>query len=142
MAFADHDPADFSAGSRPLAEINMIPLIDVMLVLLIVFMVTAPLLSHAVRVDLPEVASRPEVRHPDDLNLAIRADGGLYWNDARIDATELPTRLAAAAAARPAPELHIRADHRVPYGQVAEVMAEAARAGLDRIGFVSEPHSP
>lgn len=142
MAFADHDAADFAVGARPMADINMIPLIDVMLVLLVVFMVTAPLLTHAVRVDLPEAASHPEVQHPDDLRLAIRADGSLYWNDAPVTPAELAARMAAAAARRPAPELHIRADHRVPYGQVAEVMAAAARAGLDRIGFVSEPHSP
>ncbi|TCJ11654.1 biopolymer transporter ExbD [Parasulfuritortus cantonensis] len=141
MAFAENDGADFAVGTRPMADINMIPLIDVMLVLLVVFMVTAPLLTHAVRVDLPEAASHPEVQHPDDLNLAIRADGALYWNDLPIAAAELPARMAAAAAASPVPELHIRADRQVPYGRVAEVMAAAARAGLDRIGFVSEPHS-
>lgn len=142
MTFGDHDGADFAAGARPMAEINMIPLIDVMLVLLIVFMVTAPLLTHAVRVDLPEARSNPEVQHPDDLNLAIRADGSLYWNDVPVTAADLPGHMAAAASVRPVPELHIHADHRVPYGAVAEAMAVAARAGLDRIGFVSEPHSP
>ncbi len=141
MAFGADDPADFGTGSRPMAEINMIPLIDVMLVLLIVFMVTAPLLTHSVPVDLPEAASRPEVEHPDDLNLAIRADGALYWNDDAVAPADLPALMARAAAAVAVPELHIRADRQVPYGRVAEVMALASRHGLDRIGFVSAPAS-
>ncbi|MDR3393977.1 MAG: biopolymer transporter ExbD [Parasulfuritortus sp.] len=136
MAFGD---LDSGAGSRPMAEINMIPLIDVMLVLLIVFMVTAPLLTHAVKVDLPKVASQPEVQHPEDIRLAIKPDGTLFWNDAAVDAAVLPGLMARAATANPVPELHIRADREVPYGRVAAVMAQASRAGLDRIGFVSEP---
>ena len=130
---------DFDQSTRPLAEINMIPLIDVMLVLLIVFMVTAPLLTHAVRVDLPRAESRPELHHPQDVHLAIRADGGYFWNDAAVASAALPALMAAAAATSPTPELHIRADRLVPYWRVAEAMAQASRAGLDRIGFVSEP---
>ena len=132
---------DSRNGTTPLAEINMIPLIDVMLVLLIVFMVTAPLLTHAVRVDLPDSKSQPEQRHPEDLRLTIRADGSLFWNDNAVDPDGLAALMSHAAEADPPPELHIRADRRVPYGQVADVMAQATRAGLERIGFISEPHS-
>lgn len=136
MSFASFDEGP---EARPMAEINMIPLIDVMLVLLIVFMVTAPLLTQAVRVDLPRADSRPELRHPDDLSLALKADGSLYWNGTAVAEDDLPGLMARAAAADPAPELHIRADRAVPYGRVAEIMAQASRAGLDRIGFVSDP---
>jgi len=136
MAFGD---LNSDAGARPMAEINMIPLIDVMLVLLIVFMVTAPLLTHAVKIDLPRAASQPEVQHQNDIRLAIKADGNVFWNDRQVASADLPSLMAAAARSDPTPELHIRADRELPYGRVAEVMAQASRVGLDRIGFVSEP---
>ena len=129
------------AGGRqaPQAEINMIPLIDVMLVLLVIFIVTAPLLTHAVRVDLPEANSAPAPADPQAIELSIDAQGQTFWNTDRVDAAELTTRLGAIAVQQPQPELRLRADGAVPYRQVAQVMAAAARAGQRRVGFVTVP---
>ena len=130
-----------SGNSQPMAEINMVPLIDVMLVLLIIFMVTAPLLTHAVKIDLPRASNVPNLTKPDYVDLAIDAEGGAYWNGERVSRAELDARFALAAKRSPQPELHIRADRVTQYQNVAEVMAGAARAGLARIGFVSTPQS-
>ena len=131
----------FSHGSEPapMAEINMIPLIDVMLVLLVIFIITAPLLTHAVKLDLPRVASHPNLTRPDHITVSIDAAGILFWNGEQVSRTELDTRLAAAAKQNPQPELHLRADRATRYENVAEVMSDAARIGLARIGFVSDP---
>jgi biopolymer transport protein ExbD len=128
------------AGRRlPQSEINMIPLIDVMLVLLIIFIVAAPLLTHAVRIDLPRADSAAASRRPETLQLDLRADGSLFWNGAGIDEAELETRMREAASRQPAPELHLRADAATPYESLARVMALAARNGLSKIAFVSLP---
>jgi len=126
-------------NAAPMAEINMIPLIDVMLVLLVIFIITAPLLTHAVKVDLPRASSTPNITKPDNIQLALDAQGLVYWNGEVLDRAGWRARMAAAAGLQPQPEVHIRADGAVPYRKVAEVMADAARAGLTRIGFVSEP---
>jgi biopolymer transport protein ExbD len=134
----------FRQGSEtaPMAEINMIPLIDVMLVLLVIFIVTAPLLTHAVKLDLPKASSEPNLTRPEHVSLAIDADGALFWNGERIDRRELRERLAVAARRRPQPEIHLRADRAARYQPIAEVMADSATAGIGRIGFVSEPDKP
>lgn len=130
----------FSRGhTQPLAEINMIPLIDVMLVLLVIFIITAPLLTHAVKVDLPKASSSPNLTQPQSIQLTLDAGHRLWWNGEAIDAATLMQRLRAAAAQQPQPELHLRAERSTPYEQVAEVMSAAARAGLTRLGFVTEP---
>ena len=139
MAFASMEGGDYGNDAEPLAEINMVPLIDVMLVLLIIFMVTAPLLTHAVKVDLPRAASTPNVTKPDNVQLAIDAGSQLFWNGQAVDKAQLAARLKAAAAVQPQPELHIRAERNTPYEKVAQVMSEAARQGLVRIGFVTDP---
>ena len=126
-------------GIAPMAEINMVPLIDVMLVLLVIFMVTAPLLTHAVKIDLPKASSRPNLTRPDHIALAIDAAGTVFWNGETVPRAELGARLARSAAQKPQPELHLRADRTTQYQTIAEVMAAAARAGLTRIGFVSDP---
>lgn len=136
MAFASLDGGD---DSEPLAEINMVPLIDVMLVLLIIFMVTAPLMTHAVKVDLPKASSAPNVTKPDNVQLAIDASSQVFWNGEAVDGARFAERLKAAAAQQPQPELHIRAERTTPYEKVAQVMSEAARQGLVRIGFVTDP---
>jgi biopolymer transport protein ExbD len=136
MAFASMDSSD---DNEPLAAINMVPLIDVMLVLLIIFMVTAPLLTHAVKVDLPKAASTPNVTKPDNVQLAIDAKSQLFWNGEAVDAGQFAAHLQSAAAQQPQPELHIRAERTTPYEKVAQVMSEAARLGLVRIGFVTDP---
>ena len=132
----------FNKGSAqaPMAEINMIPLIDVMLVLLVIFIITAPLLTHAVKVDLPKAASHANQTRPDNVQLAIDAAGIVFWNGEILDRSGWRSRMDAAAAQQPQPEVHIRADGAVAYRRVAEVMADAAKAGLTRIGFITDPH--
>ena len=136
MAFGGFDR---NSESKPMAEINMIPLIDVMLVLLVIFIITAPLLTHAVKIDLPKAASQPNITRPDNVQLGISALGVLHWNGEAVDKSEMKRRMIATAALDPQPELHLRADKTTQYQVLAEVMAEAARAGLVRIGFVSDP---
>ncbi|BBL72721.1 hypothetical protein MoryE10_33270 [Methylogaea oryzae] len=120
----------------------MIPLIDVMLVLLVIFMITAPLMEHGVKIDLPKASSQPNPAPPERIALSIAADGGLYWNGEAVERAALRERLAAAAQRLPQPELHLRADKATPYQAVAEALADAANAGVGRIGFVSAPESP
>ncbi len=136
MVFASLEGGD---DNEPLAEINMVPLIDVMLVLLIIFMVTAPLLTHAVKVDLPKAASLANITKPDNVQLAIDGSGQVFWNGEVVDAVQFAVRVKAAAALRPQPELHIRAERTTPYEKVVQVMSEAARQGLVLIGFVTDP---
>ena len=123
----------------PMAEINMIPLIDVMLLLLVIFIITAPLLTHAVKIDLPRAASHPNLTRPDNIQLGIGASGELYWNGEAVDGATLSARMAGAGRLNPQPELHIRADAATRYQRVAEVMSLAAKAGLTKIGFVTNP---
>ena len=127
------------AQSAPMAEINMIPLIDVMLVLLVIFIITAPLLTHSVKLDLPKASSHPNLTQPDNIQLGISATGEVYWNGERVDPRALASRMTLAAKLDPPPELHLRADRTTEYQKVAQVMAAAAKAGLVKIGFVSEP---
>jgi biopolymer transport protein ExbD len=128
-----------SGDSAPMAEINMVPLIDVMLVLLVIFIITAPLLTHAVKIDLPRASSQPNLTKPDNIQLGIRADGDVFWNGELVDAATLDAHMKSAAAINPQPELHIRADRTTEYQKIASVMAAAARAGLGKIGFISSP---
>jgi len=131
----------FSQDSRqaPMNEINMVPLIDVMLVLLIVFMITAPLLTHSIKIELPVAASETTNEDPDTVTLAMDAEGGLFWNNEPIDDGELLRRLAVAAAAPVQPELHLRADRETRYQKLAEVMSAARSAGIRRMGFITVP---
>jgi biopolymer transport protein ExbD len=128
-----------SGESAPMSEINMIPLIDVMLVLLVIFIITAPLLTHAVKIDLPKASSAGNNTRPENIQLGIKASGEVYWNGEPVAPTALEQRMAAAAQVDPQPEVHLRADRTTAYETVAEVMAAAARAGLTRIGFITEP---
>ena len=136
MAFASFDRR---AGTAPMAEINMVPLIDVMLVLLVIFMVTAPLLTHAVRLDLPKADAVVDVLERERIEFAIDGTGTRYWNGEQVDRAEAARRFAERGARQPQPELRLQADQAVAYRLVAETVADAARAGIVRIGFVSEP---
>jgi biopolymer transport protein ExbD len=136
MAFASFDSKHASA---PMAEINMVPLIDVMLVLLVIFIVTAPLLTQAVKLRLPQASSSPNDPRPEKIEFAIDAAGSLYWNGESVIRAEASQRFAAAAARQPQPELHLRADQGVAYRFVAQTLADASKAGLHKVGFVSEP---
>lgn len=131
----------FSSGdhSAPMNEINMIPLIDVMLVLLVIFIITAPLLTHAVKIDLPQASSQPLPEKPEVISIAIDGAGRMYWNDVPMVQGELAVKLQQASRQEPQPELHIRADKETRYQLLAEVMADAQNAGIQKLGFVSTP---
>jgi len=122
-----------------MAEINVVPLVDVMLVLLVIFIITAPLLTHSVKIDLPKASSKPNITKPDHIEFAIREDGSLYWNGELVPKTSLPALFAIEAKKDPQPELHIHADKLTHYENVAIVMSEAAKTGLVKIGFVTDP---
>ena len=136
MAFGKFDS---DSQDEVLSEINMIPLIDVMLVLLIVFIITVPVIRHAVQLELPQATSQPSQERPATIRLAIDAQGQYHWNEAAISDQELQTRLDAAAAQQPQPELHLSGDKAVRYERVAQAMAAAQRAGLGKIGFLTRP---
>jgi biopolymer transport protein ExbD len=126
--------------SQPMAEINMIPLIDVMLVLLVIFIITAPMLTHAVKVELPKASSSPEEQKPEVIRLTIDSEGAVYWNDQKIEKADWQARMAEASKQATQPELRIRADGASAYRNVAGVMSDAASAGLTKIGFVTDPN--
>jgi biopolymer transport protein ExbD len=130
-----------NSGNRPppMSEINVVPLVDVMLVLLVIFIITAPLLTHSVKVDLPKASSNPNITQPDHIEFALREDATLYWNGEPVTMDQLSPRFTAAAKQSPDIELHIRADRHVHYEHVANVMSVAVKSGLVRIGFVTDP---
>ena len=138
MAFSSFDARRQAA---PVSDINMVPLIDVMLVLLVIFIVTAPLLTHAVKLELPKASAQVNPSPPDRIELAIDAQGRRFFNGEPLTREQTAERLAQAGQRQPLPELHLRADHTVAYRAVAETLADASRAGLTRIGFVSEPEA-
>ncbi len=122
----------------PMSDINMTPLIDVMLVLLVIFIITAPLMVSSLKLDLPKTDSGTPTSAPAFIALAISADGGLFFGDEPLARDALALRVAEAAKANPQLEVQLRADQRVPYGSVAELIALVQQAGLNRIGFVTE----
>ena len=123
----------------PMADINVTPMVDVMLVLLVIFIISAPLFTHAVKLDLPSASSAPAPEKPETVTIAIDAAGKLYWNDQALETAALEARLATAAARQPQPELQLRADKSTRYEIIAEVMSAAQGAGLTKLGFVTEP---
>jgi len=123
------------------SDINMVPLIDVMLVLLIIFIITVPVITHSVKLDLPRADNTPNIVKPETVNLSVTTDGGIFWNDERVDENQLTQRLQTAATRQPQPEIFIRGDRKVAYENVAKVMAAVQRAGVLKLGFVTEPGS-
>ena len=121
------------------AEINVVPLVDVMLVLLVIFIITAPLLTHSVKVDRPRASSNPNITKPDHIELGIKEDGQLFWNGEPVTKQNLAQRFATEAKKTPQPEVHIKADKHTQYDHVAQVLSTAARIGLLKIGFVTDP---
>ncbi|GIX26742.1 MAG: biopolymer transporter ExbD [Burkholderiales bacterium] len=121
------------------AEINTTPLVDIMLVLLILFIITIPVMHHAVKIDLPRATSQPNEAKPQTITISIDTLGQVYWNEQPLDRAALPGRFAEAAKREPQPEVHIRADRKTLYENVVEVMSDAQASGLRRIGFVTEP---
>ena len=126
-------------NTMPKAEINMTPLVDVMLVLLIIFIITAPLMTHSVKVDLPRAASTPTPEKPMTLQVAINADNLVYVGNDAVDRNALEERFRSAVAQDANVELHLKADRVTRYETVAETMSAARRAGLTKIGFVTQP---
>lgn len=124
-----------------MGEINMTPLIDVMLVLLIVFLIAIPAIEHAIKLDLPHVGSQRQDVKPAHIEVAVRADGSLAWDGANVDDAGLHAALERAARTNPQPQLRLRADRKVAYERVAEVMSAAQESGITQIGFVTEPRT-
>lgn len=121
------------------SEINMTPLVDVMLVLLVIFLITMPVLSQSLPLDLPGAQAASSPAKLESVTISIRADGTIHWEAEPIDPAALEARLQAAAARHPQPEVHIRGDRKVPYEHVVDAMAAAQRAGIVKLGFVTQP---
>ena len=136
MAFGTQDETD-----DVMNEINMTPLVDVMLVLLIIFIITVPVMKHAVNIDLPRATNQPQDAKPETVRLSVDGQGQYYWNENRIEDKDLQPMLQAEAKKTPQPELHIRGDKAVRYERVAQAMAAAQQSGLRKIGFITEPQT-
>ena len=126
-------------GGGEMAEINVIPLVDIMLVLLVIFIITAPVITHSVKVDLPRASHERHASPPEAITLSLDAQGALYWNQEPLAEDDLPTRLEQAVAAQPNLELHLRADQHTAYARLARLLTQARAAGVLRIGFITEP---
>ncbi|MBK6649109.1 MAG: biopolymer transporter ExbD [Betaproteobacteria bacterium] len=134
MAFGTQDDTD-----EVMNEINMTPLVDVMLVLLIIFIITVPVMKHAVNIDLPSAKNQPLEARPETIRLSVDAKGDYYLNQDMIEDKDLQAMLKAESVKVPQPELHIRGDKNVKYERVAQAMATAQQVGLRKIGFITEP---
>jgi biopolymer transport protein ExbD len=136
MAFGGFEQGNVQ--QRPMADINVIPLIDVMLVLLVIFIITAPLFSNAIKLDLPKADGAAALVKPETIQVAIGQDGVIYWNNEALEARELALRLQAAAKQLPLPELHLRADKNARYEVIAQLLSAAQASGLTKISFVTD----
>jgi biopolymer transport protein ExbD len=137
MAFGSFNP---QRQQSMLSDINVTPMVDVMLVLLVIFILTAPMFTHAVKLQLPAAAAPHSLQLAGSIMIAVDADGTVYWDHDKVDAAQLARRMALAAAAVPTPELQLRADRNTRYEVVAQVMAAAQMHGLSKIGFITEPN--
>ena len=135
MAFSSPQGDD---DSGLMAEINMTPFVDVMLVLLIIFIVTLPVIQHSVKIELPKAASSASTSKPETIQISIDAKGQIFWNTTKVSMDEFNVKSKAAANQDPAPEVNPRADKRVVYDVVAQVLSASKRNGLTKIGFVTE----
>ena len=122
-----------------IASINTTPLVDVMLVLLIIFLITIPVVTHTVPVKLPSETNKPYVTKPENINIAIDREGQAFWNERPIDQKELLSRLKVVSVQKPQPEVHIRGDQNTRYEFVGKVILTAQRAGIAKVGFITEP---
>ncbi len=125
--------------NNEMSEINMTPLVDVMLVLLIIFILTVPVITHAVKVDLPKADNVLNEIKPKTIALTVDAEARIHWNDDIVDLAELEQRLQAVAQQEPQPEVHLRGDKAVAYEHVIQVMALVQRSGIHQLGFITEP---
>lgn len=124
---------------HPMVEINTTPLVDVMLVLLVIFIITAPLLQHAVTINLPQASNQPIMEKPDVITLSLDGAGNLYWNDKLISKLELIQQLNHTVINKPTSEVHLRADAQTRYQKIAEVISEIQNAGIHKLSFVTSP---
>ena len=131
-----------SPGAQPMSDINMTPLIDVMLVLLVIFMITAPLMASSLKLDLPKTDAGQPTDTPQFISVALDPQGRLYFGDEVVDVATFNTRVAEAARKNPQTEVQLRADQSVAYGRVAELIGLIQKAGLTRVGFVTDPVAP
>jgi biopolymer transport protein TolR len=131
-----------SQGPQPMSEINMTPLVDVMLVLVVIFIITAPLMASSIRLDLPRTDAAKPSDAPKFVTVVLDKGGQTFVDDKPVTPAELAARLAQAARDNPEMEVQLRADQAVPYGRVIEVMGAAQKAGLNRVGFVADPGTP
>jgi len=134
MAFGGFE----TSQDAPIAEMNVIPLVDIMLVLLVIFIITAPVITHSVNVEMPQASSQPTPANEQALQLSIRADQQIFLDDTALSLSELETKLRELAARNPQQEIHLQADRNATYNIVALSMAAAQRAGIVRIGFVTQ----
>ena len=134
---------DFDEGDNDdvVSEINMTPLVDVMLVLLIIFIITVPVLTHSVKIDLPRANNQVNQVKPKTVTISVTQEGQFYWDKEPLNKEQLVTHLQHVAAQQPQPEVHIRGDKKVNYEYVMTVMAEAQRSGVHQLGFITEPSS-
>ncbi len=125
-------------SGAPMSEINVTPLVDVMLVLLIIFMITAPLAAHKIKVELPTAAP---VTNPAEksqsIDLAVNNAGAMFWNDSPVTEAELRARFAVEAAKNPQPEIHLRADKSIRFKEISRILADAKQQGIIKIGFIT-----
>lgn len=140
MAFGGFD--HHNKNAKPMSEINVTPMVDVMLVLLVIFIIAAPLFTHSIMLDLPNAQSSAAPQNAQTVSLSIDSQGQIFWNNDAIDAEALERKLAAAAKQQPQPELQLRADKETRYEVVAQVMSAAQTNGLSKLGFVTEPKEP
>jgi biopolymer transport protein ExbD len=136
MAFSSND----SGG--PMASINVTPLVDVMLVMLIIFMITTPLMKHKIEVKLPAavLSKKPDALKQPPVTVTVKSDGSLYWNDEPVDQAKLEQNLGTVAQREPQPEVDVRGDKTTRYGTIWSVVRTAKNAGVLKVGFVSAPH--
>jgi len=136
MAFGSFDN---KSSGHTMSEINMVPLIDVMLVLLVIFIITAPLISHSIKINVPQVSAEPVEQEPKVIDLAVNDQGQLFWNEQPVLLEDLTARLKQEAGEDPQPQLRIRADLNTRYEILAEIMGSARASGMKRVGFVTRP---
>lgn len=130
---------NFGDESDVVSEINMTPLVDVMLVLLIIFIITIPVINHAVKIDLPKAQSQANTVQAEKINLSINAQGNILWNTVLINEPDLKMSLLKLAQQTPQPELHLSADRQIAYEHVAKIMALAQTSGITKLGFITDP---
>jgi len=125
---------------RPMSEINTTPLVDVMLVLLIIFLITVPVITQSVKVELPKAANIPTQTKPENINIAVDRNGNVYWNTSRVpDQDALLDRIKKVAVMDPQPEIHLRGDKHTQYEYIGRVMVLCQRGGIQKMGFITEP---